>query len=198
MHRWQAFCAASLLSLTSHALASTLTVSETGTFGAGTPSTAVSAAGGSFSYSFTLASDPTVSDVSLGNYFDPAISDFVYTLNGVTSSPAIGSITVFSFNSAGLFDICFTTACSDGSVSGLGLQFTGPQIYSGSESSPSILTGTFTPTPLDASFAVGNDSYFLAADSPITIAATPEPSSITLLAGGLLASSALLRRRQGA
>jgi hypothetical protein len=62
----------------------------------------------------------------------------------------------------------------------------GPQLYSGSESSPTFLTGTYS---FNSNFSQFNGPFTLTvADPPgdSDIVATPEPSSVLLLATGLL------------
>ena len=204
MRRWLAFFATPFLLLPSCALASTLVVSESGTFAPNTPPTAFSAPGASFSYSFDVSSSPNATVVSLGNYFNTDFSNFTYTLNGVASVPPVGSITFFSSGYNGLYDICFVTACNGANSPGVGFELVGDQAYLGAENDPTILPGSYAPS--EASFVSG--SYFgdLTSSSPVVIApavitpigATPELSGITLFGSGLLALFGLLRLRQRA
>lgn len=190
-----AFAAASLS-------ASTLTVSESGTFSGGVETSAFSAPDETWSFSFDVDSNPSVSNVSVGNWFDVAFTDFSYTLNG---APVTGlgtpEITVFSappMVTGGLFQICFQGlgTCSAAFGPEYGLSLFGPQIYSGSESSPTILAGSYSPTVLDV-VVDGLSSNGLPGAGPVTI--TPEPSSVTLLAcGSALLLCVLVRSRKRA
>ena len=175
------------------AFASTLLVSESGTFATGTPTTTYSTSGGTFSYSFNISSTPTVTGVSTGRYFQPTISNFTYTLNGVSTTPTVGT-EFFNIAEFGLLDICFASACNGG-IANDGFVFEGLQAYSGSESSPTILTGSYTPT--FALFKTATTETFLANETNlnIAVAATPEPSSIALLGTGMLGVVGVVRKR---
>lgn len=81
-------------------------------------------------------------------------------------------------------DIRFNSFAAGG-VSFLSLTLSGPQLYTGTEASPTFLTGPFT-------LASGLDTYSLTItpeSSPV-----PEPASLVLLATGAIATFHSLRR----
>src|SRR5262249_21159713 len=129
------------------AAAGTILISSGGTFNnPSTPSSAFSGPNEPWNFSFLVDSNPVVSNVTLGGFagFDAAFSNFSYLLNG---SPVAITPTFIHFTSAanqGMFEICFIPACNP--TTGGGFSFVGPQMYSGSESAPTILTGNFTST----------------------------------------------------
>jgi PEP-CTERM motif-containing protein len=55
----------------------------------------------------------------------------------------------------------------------------GPQLYSGPESSPTLLTGNFSLADAE------NTEYFLAGTGTLNATSVPEPSALSLLAIGL-------------
>ena len=114
--------------------ASTLMVSETGTWGPNAPTTTWTAPNATFSYSFLVDSNPTVSSYNLGMSFVAPFSSFTYTLAGNTVATTPLGIQWYSAQPGGLFNIVF---------SGGIFVIIGPQAYSGPENDPTILTGTY-------------------------------------------------------
>ena len=177
------------------AMAGTLLVTESGTFTSTTPASSISSPGGTFSLSFNVDSHPTVLN-SYADQFDVAYTNFVFTLNGAASAPAVGSITFFDDTDGGLFSVCFTTACPQDSISADSLSFSGPQAYSGFSTDPTILPGSYANNGFEA-LEIGSNLYDFATvtNTNITPVETPEPSSLYLLGTGVLGAVGILRRR---
>jgi hypothetical protein len=160
--------------------ASTIFYSDSGTFSASTPSTAFSGPSETWAFSFEADSKPAVSKVTAGTAFDFAFSAFSYSLNG--SPDVITPTDIRFFNSAneGGFALCFSSFILKVGCDGLGTL--GPQMYTGPESAPTLLTGAFTST--DSVVQVGTTLY----EQPNnTLDAVPEPSTLLPIAAGLLA-----------
>lgn len=139
--------------------------------------------GGGNTLTFSLPSNPTP---------DSSVNGTSFTLDNILVSNG-----TLSFST----DLKFSNLSSDGGLDfaipappplpGADLDLTGPQIYSGSETSP-MFSATTTPFTLEE--ANGAGSFTL----DITDASVPEPASIGLLATGLLALAEAARRKRTA
>ena len=147
-------CLAVPVLATTTAFASTLLVTESGTFSSITPTSAISAPNGTFSISFNVSSQPTVLSSS-ANQFDVAYSNFSYKLNGVADLFAVGSVTFFDNLDGGLFSVCFSNPCQASSGTNHTLAFLGPQVYTDSSASPTLTPGSYANVASDA-FVNGN------------------------------------------
>jgi hypothetical protein len=175
--------------------ASTITISASGMFDKTTGSSAFSGPDETWAFSFVVDSMPAVSNVNPGNYFDVAFSDFEYSLNGSPVAIRPDDIRFFSASQYGGFSICFTVACSFFNNPTDGFAFIEfPQMYTGSESAPTMQTGEFGPHVLYV-FANTNQQYLTAFQDVLAVA-TPEPSTIPTLGGGILLGLAGLRLRR--
>jgi PEP-CTERM motif len=161
--------------------AGTITYTDSGTFTASTPTTTFSGPSETWAFSFQVDSSPVVSNPQSGMGFSPVFSNFSYILNG--SSVAVTPTSLIFFNAAlgGGFGFVFINTPSPGTALSLN-DVGGPQMYTGLESAPTMLTGAFT---LHTTFALGT-ALFTQPDSTVQ-AAVPEPSTLLTLAAGLLA-----------
>lgn len=175
---------AAALLLATGAFAGTITIADNGTFSASTQNTSFSGPSETWAFSFTVDSNPLVNPVNLGNYFGAAFSDFTYTLNGSPDAITPAEIAFFNTSEQGMFEICFlSTNCDDG------FYLQGPQMYTGSESAPTISTGSFTSTTFDVGTNLDVDAIYVPQPNTTVIATAsgvPEPSTLLTLCGGLL------------
>lgn len=172
------------------ACASPISISGGGTFSASTPSSSFTGPSQPWSFAFLVDSNPVVSNVN-GASFDAAFSNFSYVLNG--SPVAITPVGIKFFDAAvtGMFSICFISDCGPTSN---GIQFAGPQMYSGATSAPTILTGSF---PSDSTVVFfGTTLDFQANVTVQTVAGAPEPMTLSLMGAGLLGLGFLRRYRR--
>lgn len=172
------------------ASATTFLVTASGSFSAATPSNAYTAPNGLWTLSFDVQDGPQTTFVD-SNSFDPSFSNFSYSLNGSSVAVAPANIVFFNEVDGGLFTVCLDICGLAGTI----FEFEGAQAYSGLESDPTILTGSY---PLELGWVTEGSAtrYFFPAAAPVVISSvTPEPSTIALLGTGLLSFGTILRRR---
>lgn len=164
------------------AVADQYLVSESGTFDPSTPTTAESAPGASFSFSFSVDSNPAVTNVS-PDYFNTDFADFTYTLNGSPLPVTPVVLTWYDDPDGGGIEFSFS--------SGDGFNIYGDPYYSGLTSSPTILVGGY---PL---FSDSDFFYSTTQATPLTgeLDITPEPPSVLLLVTGLAVIGVAVRQK---
>jgi hypothetical protein len=156
--------------------------------------------------------NPAVSNAVAGQWFDVVFKNFNYRLNGASVALNVANIRFFSNANSGFFNVCFNSPCGGlDPIDGFGLfnsfMSNSGQLYSGSESAPTMLTGVYTPAMIV--LGVGNsgpgfENLFTIQDlsippqfrpdpSAVLIAAVPEPS--TLLLVGVVVLALILRSR---
>jgi hypothetical protein len=170
-------------------------VSTGGTFSSTTPTTSFTAPSETWSLSFEVDSNPSVSGVVSGQQFNLPFSDLTYDLNGSPTTLNVGSITAFASSDFGLFTVCRDVVCTTDNVNPAnGIYTEGAQIYSGSESSPTILTGVypeFAPNAPMEFFVAGTEYDQTSGTVTISkvVSPVPEPSSLLALVAcfGLIA-----------
>lgn len=173
--------------------ASPLTVSLSGTFRSGTPTTSYSASGGTFNITFLVDSNPAVFLVNQNYGFHPIISAATYTLNG-TPVVVTPDVVFFSKSGGGSLGFCFTDVCGSGTNL---ISLYGAQLYSGSEFSPTLVAGSYAVT--GGQFEGYNSSQLASVSNiviaPQAVSVTPEPSSFVLLGTGVLCAIGTVRRK---
>lgn len=122
-------------------------VSTSGVFGSNAPISLWSTPNRPWTLTFVIDEQPVVTNSSPGFFFrisrpDIRYGGLLYTVNGRVVPLPDGFVYVYGGMSAP-FGICFNAGCTRG------FQMKGPQqVYSGPESAPTILTGTFPQTQL--------------------------------------------------
>ncbi len=158
--------------------AGTIMYSDSGTFAAGTASSAFSGSSINWAFAFQADTNPAVSDVGAGG-FSFAFSNFSYSLAGSPVAITPTFVRFFSGTNGGGFLICFNGTTNGNFNDGLGTF--GPQMYTGLTSAPTLIPGSF---PQDV-FNVRVNSNQYGQPSTTLVAATPEPSTLLTLAAGL-------------
>jgi hypothetical protein len=171
-----------------------LLVSESGVWGPLTPSTDWTAPNESWSFSFITSSTPATSNVthhSYGSGFDETFSDFSYTLNGSTVATTPTGIRWYSTGLGGLFNVDLAGDFS--------FEPEGDQAYTGSESAPTIIPGTYTLGDYSGIFLLPSyDLLPLTGEVTITQVSAPEGGSsllYLLLAAAFCGAAVFLRSR---
>ena len=180
--------AASFLGLSGLVHASTLTVSASGKFSspAGNQAGQLWAPNATWAFSFNVNSSQAVTNTTAVS-FDIPVSQFTYTLNGVSVATAASFITFDTSSNLGLFTLYFGP--ESGYLNGSPIPeflFEGAQAFSGTTASPTFSAGTFAETEWIYSDAVNYDANN-APTGVVTLTATPEPASGLLIALPLIA-----------
>jgi len=187
--------AVGFLAFNSASAQTNLLVTESGVWGAGAPSTDWTAPNESWSFSFVTSSTPAVSNVfdnEHGGFFDGASSDFSYTLNGSPVPTTPPQISWFSTGYGGLIDV---NLAGDFSFEPLG-----DQAYTGSESDPTIVPGTYTLSGGGVFFFTPSTDFLpLTGEVTITQVSAPEGGATLLyllLAAASCGAAVFLRSRK--
>jgi hypothetical protein len=156
------------------AAAGPLTFSTSGTFSASTPASLYFQPNAAWSFSLTVASNPVVISSFPNVDTELTISNVMYSLNG--SPVSVPGFRLFLYplgsTTSGMFDVCMEGGCN------YQISATGPQLYSGTEVSPTVLSGLFAETQL---FVFTSQGSFTQQPSNVSIAggasAAAEPAS---------------------
>jgi len=180
------------------ASASSIDISTTGRFSTtGVSTTTLAAPGDTWSLSFIASSTPVISNGSATS-FDIAFSSFTYKLNGATVAVTPASIRLYDTPDGGLFTVFFgpETGFTTGGQPIPEFSFEGAQLFSGSLTSPTLLTGSFAVSDWTYSDTVNFDDH-TSGDSPVLAAAVPEPASFGFAALALLGLAGFTLARKG-
>ena len=179
--------------------ADTLMISQDGIWGTGSncPPTYCTASGDSWHWSFEIASTPVISTFDLGLDFESAVTNFEFSDNGTVIPALTGSQTEISFFSVaqcgGLATDDQTTIdeCADN------------QLYSGAESAPTFVPGTYSPELIpevggcgDILTAICSGVTFGNITVAVVPAQTPEPSSVVTVIVPVLIMAFFARNRR--
>lgn len=176
-------------------------------FASSVPATSISTPGGTYSFSFLLATAPTLTECTAcsGNnppavfpgQFDTAAGIFqmdimstTFTLNGgasmVFNTPFLVQFDTSTGGNPGGFFMCF----DDGSNCGTSWDIVGQQLFTGSVSSPTFVNGPASVDQVMSGYNINGSGPFQFGSAP-----TPEPRSIFLLGTGLLGLGFVMRRK---
>lgn len=168
-----------LLSLLSLAICATCSASQlyitaTGTFGATDTADAFVTPGDLFSLQFVVPGSPTITaSNSTTVSFDVPVSDFSYALNGApVAVPQPTEITFYTAADGGGFEVAFGPSTE--------FLFSSAQIFSGTTAAPTFSASTFS----NPTFLFLDNNNVDTNPAAVTLASTPEPSSILLLLCG--------------
>ena len=173
-------------------LASEIEYTTTGVYPTGTTVTTLTAPGESFTLTFTVPVNPvTGAPLSGGATFSAAVSG-TYMFGATTAD----------FNEVSFFpgpDGGFETSDIANGPDALYLSIDGPQLYSGTPPSVTMLATSFTATSNYTQFFINSqDPVFFDTQPEVTASTVPEPGTTAGASVGLLLlAAAMLRRRLG-
>ena len=172
--------------------ASTLVLSDDGTFSSATASSTFSGPDATWAWSFQADSNPVIFASGLGG-FRFAFSNFSYLLNGSPVAIAPSFITFFGAIAGGGFFLCLDAQfCGTGTPpDGWSTGFAGPQMFDGPPSSPSFLAGAFTFDHYGVT--VNSTAYSQPSPTTVLVRAVPEPSTLLTVTAWLLLTFGRLR-----
>ena len=152
------------------------------------PATAFSYPDASWNVSFEVDSNPAVGFSSV-ELFVPAITNFQYSVDGMSITPYASSIIFVNGLYGGGFEVLLSARVDEG-YAFYSMYLKADQLYAGPESALSILTGAYQTNRVGLTWdnRVTHETY--RGDQPnaaitITGIATPEPGGIALLGIGL-------------
>jgi hypothetical protein len=174
-----------------------ISVSQHGTWGTGPdcPPTFCTSSGDTWNWTFDIDANPSAFNVDPGNGFEAPIANFVFSDNGSVIASLTGSQTeIILFSTAR----CGGLSTDDDST----INECTSQLYSGDETTPTLQPGTYVPLLLPQVGDCGGAPFTSCAtvtfgDIVLTVAPTPEPSSVVMIIVPLLAMAFVIRRRKG-
>jgi hypothetical protein len=181
-----------LLLVVQSAFADSVNYLTSGTYDASTPTTALSAPGTTFSFTFSIPTAVSISAFDSGSFTTMVPVTYSWgSLNETLSGTALIFYTKSQF---GGFDIDFTLNGNDylwefGAAN---------QLFGGPTSNPALLTGSF---PYGTGvFGFNGIGYLLSPPSGTILASTststvPEPSTLSLLGTGFVVIAGAIRRK---
>lgn len=186
---------------------SEVTYQITGTFSSTTTSSLLSGAFDTFTMSFTLPSQPAIFSSQLGDNFavngpfTNGAVQFSVSDSGGGSASGLMYLSFYETTSTSQPGGFFVDFCADGPLCTSGLEYQwevpGPQLYTGSESSPTLFptsfnftSGQFVLLDCTCSNTIDASGTFDGSVSA-SVVTTPEPASAGLLALGVLALFAI-------